>query len=133
MVHEKWISVLPKNYRSIALHAIEKAAEPVVLCDKKRVEEFSELGPRGRWERWIENKTVWDTCGLRFLVSDCAPPWSIKLPIASAPETKHVQLIDKRPSEEREFRFVDFTKLSYKSYLADTNTSPNRVTFCGLG
>jgi len=45
MTREKLIPVLPKNYRSIALYAIENAAEPVVLIDRKRVEDFSELGP----------------------------------------------------------------------------------------
>lgn len=45
MAREKLIPVLPKNYRSIALYAIQRAAEPVVLMNRKRVEDFSELGP----------------------------------------------------------------------------------------
>ena len=34
---DKLIPVLPKNYRRIALYAIEQAATPVVLMDRKRV------------------------------------------------------------------------------------------------
>jgi len=45
MAREKLIPVLPKNYRSIALYAIQRAAEPVVLVNRKRVGDFSELGP----------------------------------------------------------------------------------------
>lgn len=45
MAREKLIPVLPKNYRRIALYAIECAATPVVLVDRKRVNDFSETGP----------------------------------------------------------------------------------------
>jgi hypothetical protein len=45
MVRGKLIPVLPKNYRRIALYAIESAAEPVVLADRKRVDDFSGAGP----------------------------------------------------------------------------------------
>lgn len=40
----KLIPVLPKNYRSICLHAIEMASEPIVLLDKQVVTDFSEQG-----------------------------------------------------------------------------------------
>ncbi len=39
------IAVLPKNYRAIALRAIEAAQSPVVLMNKKAVTDFSESGP----------------------------------------------------------------------------------------
>jgi hypothetical protein len=39
------IAVLPKNYRAVALRAIEAAQSPVVLMDKKEVTDFSESGP----------------------------------------------------------------------------------------
>lgn len=42
---DKLIPVLPKNYRSIAIHAIGVAAEPVVLMDRKRVQDFTTTGP----------------------------------------------------------------------------------------
>ncbi len=42
---EKWIPVRPKNYRRIAIYAIEKAANPVVLMNGRRVNDFSESGP----------------------------------------------------------------------------------------
>jgi hypothetical protein len=45
MVRDNLIPVLPKNYRRIALHAIQSAVEPVVLVNQKRVEDFSEAGP----------------------------------------------------------------------------------------
>lgn len=45
MVRGKLIPVLPKNYRRIALYAIEYAAEPIVLVNRKRIEDFSEAGP----------------------------------------------------------------------------------------
>lgn len=38
------IPVLPKNYRSICLHAIEIASEPCVVLDNKKVTDFSERG-----------------------------------------------------------------------------------------
>lgn len=45
MSKHKWIPVLPKNYRSIALHAIGIASAPVVLMNRKPVTDFSEQGP----------------------------------------------------------------------------------------
>ena len=42
---ESLIAVLPKNLRSIALHAIAIAAEPVVLMDLSPISNFSEHGP----------------------------------------------------------------------------------------
>src|SRR5256885_1722284 len=42
---EKWIPVRPKNYRRIALYAIEHAAKPVVLMNRREVSDFSESGP----------------------------------------------------------------------------------------
>lgn len=41
----KAVPVRPKNYRRIALYAISRAASPVVLMNRKRVEDFSEAGP----------------------------------------------------------------------------------------
>ena len=41
----KLIPVLPKNYRRIALYAIEVASTPVVLFNGKPIEDFSETGP----------------------------------------------------------------------------------------
>ena len=38
------IPVLPKNYRSICLHAIEIASEPCVVVDNDLVTDFSERG-----------------------------------------------------------------------------------------
>ena len=38
------ISVLPKNYRSIALYAIENIGSPRVLMDKKMVTDYSDKG-----------------------------------------------------------------------------------------
>ena len=64
-----------------------------------------------------------------FLASGCTPPWSIKLPPPTGPEVKHVQVVDQRSSDERQFQFVDFAKVSYKSYLGDTNTTPDRIAF----
>lgn len=40
----KLIPVLPKNYRSICLRAIEIASEPMVLMDKKVVTDYSDQG-----------------------------------------------------------------------------------------
>ena len=45
MAPEKWIPVLPKNYHSIALHAVSIAAEPVVLMNGKPVTDYSDRGP----------------------------------------------------------------------------------------
>jgi hypothetical protein len=43
-VREKWIPVRPKNYRRIALYAIEHATDPIVLMNGRRVSDFSESG-----------------------------------------------------------------------------------------
>jgi hypothetical protein len=43
--NEKQIPVLPTNYRRIALYAISVAADPVVLVNRQRVQDFSEAGP----------------------------------------------------------------------------------------
>jgi len=40
----KLISVLPKNYRCILLHAIELATDPKVIMDKQVITDFSEQG-----------------------------------------------------------------------------------------
>ena len=40
----KLIPVLPKNYRSICLRAIELAADPKVTMDKQAITDFSEQG-----------------------------------------------------------------------------------------
>lgn len=45
MAIDMWIPVLPKNYRSIALHAISIVTKPVVLMDGKSIDDFSEQGP----------------------------------------------------------------------------------------
>ena len=42
---DKLIPVLPTNYRRIALAAIARAADPVVLMNGKPVTDFSEAGP----------------------------------------------------------------------------------------
>lgn len=39
------IPVLPKNYRAIALEAIEISEQPKVLYNKKEIFDFSERGP----------------------------------------------------------------------------------------
>ena len=44
-MRDKWIPVRPKNYRRIALYAIQHATTPVVLMNGKRVDDFSESGP----------------------------------------------------------------------------------------
>jgi hypothetical protein len=41
----KLIPVLPKNYRSIALYAMSIATEPIVLVNRRPVQDFSERGP----------------------------------------------------------------------------------------
>lgn len=41
----KWISVLPKNYRSVVLYVIDKLEKPEVLLDGKKVIDFSDRGP----------------------------------------------------------------------------------------
>lgn len=41
----KLIPVRPKNYRSVALYAIQAAQRPVVLVNRKPIIDFSESGP----------------------------------------------------------------------------------------
>jgi len=40
----KLIPVLPKNYRSIGLAAIDRAVNPIVLMNKKIITDYSEQG-----------------------------------------------------------------------------------------
>src|SRR5207237_9079580 len=42
---ERWIPVRPKNYRRIAIYAIENTVNPVVLMNRRRVNDFTESGP----------------------------------------------------------------------------------------
>ena len=44
-IREKWIPVRPKNYRRIALYAIQHAGNPVVLMNGRQINDFSESGP----------------------------------------------------------------------------------------
>lgn len=37
--------VLPKNYRRIALYAIDELEKPIVLLDKKVIVDFTDRGP----------------------------------------------------------------------------------------
>ena len=45
MAHVQLIPVSPKNYRRIALYAIEQAEAPIVLVDGKCTNDFSDSGP----------------------------------------------------------------------------------------
>jgi len=45
MPRTRWIPVLPKNYRRIALYALEAAENPVLLVNRKIETDFSETGP----------------------------------------------------------------------------------------
>jgi hypothetical protein len=45
MFKQRLIAVLPKNYRSVALAAIEAASVPVVLLENQAISDFSERGP----------------------------------------------------------------------------------------
>ena len=38
------ISVIPKNYRAIALAAVEVASDPIVLLNKKKITNFTDSG-----------------------------------------------------------------------------------------
>ena len=40
-----YIPVLPKNYRRIALHAVSAAEHPVILMNRRSVEDLTESGP----------------------------------------------------------------------------------------
>lgn len=40
----KMIPVLPKNYRSICIQAVEVSSEPVVIMDKKVITDYSDQG-----------------------------------------------------------------------------------------
>ena len=63
-----------------------------------------------------------------LVLCSCTPIWSVKLqPIEPVSGEKGI-VFDKRSSEDKEFRYVDFLKLSYKYYLADKNTTPDRIS-----
>ena len=55
------------------------------------------------------------------------PRWSIKLQPVAADTAGNLHIVDKRPPEQTKFHTVDFAKLSYKSYLGDINTTPDRM------
>jgi hypothetical protein len=87
------------------------------------------LQSSGREELKMELTKYLAVAVLGLAGSGCAQTYSIKLAQPSAPEVKHVQLVDQRPRDEHEFRYIDAVKLSYKSYLGDTNTTPNRISY----
>ena len=45
MTDTRWIPVLPKNYRSIAIYALDSAHDPILLINKKPETDFTENGP----------------------------------------------------------------------------------------
>ncbi len=45
MAQKRFVAVLPKNYRKIAMYAISVARQPIVIMDGKHVFDFSEQGP----------------------------------------------------------------------------------------
>lgn len=53
--------------------------------------------------------------------------WSIKLQPVATEVTANLHVVDQRPAEQKKFRMVDFLKVSYKSYLGDVNTTPDRM------
>ena len=59
------------------------------------------------------------------------PRWSIKLRPVAADASTSLHLVDSRPSKDKEFHFVDFLKVSYKGYLGDVNTAPDRMSIFG--
>lgn len=63
-------------------------------------------------------------------VSGCGnPSWSIRLDVkqdvANSPQ---VSVVDRRTEAEKNFRFDQFLKATYRSYLADSNTTPDRIS-----
>ena len=60
-------------------------------------------------------------------LAGCTPPWSVKMQSFGALQSGGPRIVDSRPEESKQFRFVDFAKLSYKSYLGDSNTTPTRL------
>lgn len=70
---------------------------------------------------------AWSTLIVAGLAG-CTPLWSIKLSPIDGPTSGRITVVDERPADERKFRFVDFAKLSYESYLGDSNTTPDRIT-----
>lgn len=61
------------------------------------------------------------------LLTGCAPPWSLKLHSFGAESSSGPHVVDARSEESKKFRFNDFAKLSYQSYLGDSNTTPARL------
>lgn len=63
------------------------------------------------------------------LVGGCAPAWSVKLPWPTKSPGVAVVINDHRPTEEKDFRFDRFLERTGRSYLADSNTNPNRIEY----
>jgi hypothetical protein len=61
------------------------------------------------------------------LLTGCTPPWSLKLHSFSAGSSPGPHIIDMRSEESKKFRFNDFAKVSYQTYLGDSNTTPTRL------
>jgi len=62
--YSRYIAVIPKNYRRIALHAIENCKEPIVFMDGYRIEDFSENGQLVQ-KRMRVRIRVWISGGIR--------------------------------------------------------------------
>lgn len=62
-----------------------------------------------------------------LLLCSCAPIWTVKLQPVDPVTDMKVTVVDMRSPEQKAFRFVDFAKLSYKSYIGESNTTPSRI------
>lgn len=60
-------------------------------------------------------------------VTGCAPSWSLQMSSFETAPDEVPQVRDLRPEEAKKFRYKDFAKVSYKFYLGDSNTTPNRI------
>ena len=59
-------------------------------------------------------------------IAGCAPPFSVKLSPAVIPADPHVVVIDERSADAKTYRIAWGD--GYRAYLADSNTTPDRMT-----
>ncbi|WP_139225010.1 hypothetical protein [Dokdonella immobilis] len=62
------------------------------------------------------------------IATGCTPMWSIKLDPITNSGVERITVTDARPANEKAFRTVDFLKLTYQSFLGDSNIVPDRVS-----
>lgn len=82
---------------------------------------YNNLGPQ------MNRNAVFVAVTSCVILAGCTPPWSLRMQSFSTSTAALPHIVDSRTQESKTFRFVDFGKVSYRTYLGDSNTTPTRL------